>query len=87
MQKKNPRREQAHLNKATHNLVDTDTQNTAINMSPLNRHNFFAKHFLQALVNAVLFLIAKYSLKIPEAFEKTKQKHNKQTNKPTKKPE
>lgn len=46
-----------------------DNQNTAINMSPLNTYNFFVKHLLQAPVNAVLFLIAKSSLKIPEAFE------------------
>lgn len=70
MQKKNPSRsEQAHLKKAAHSLVYTHSQNTAINMSPLNRHNFFVKHLLQAPVNAVLFLIAKSSLKISQAFE------------------
>lgn len=62
MQKKNPSRsEQAHLKKAAHSLVYTHSQNTAINMSPLNRHNFFVKHLLQAPVNAVL--ITKSSLK------------------------
>lgn len=50
-----------------------DSQNMAINMSPLNRYNFFKKHLLQAPVNAVLFLIAKSSLKISEAFENKKK--------------
>lgn len=66
MQKKNPSRsEKVHLK----NVTDGDSQNTAINTSPLNRYNFFVKHLLQAPVNAVLFLIARYSLKICEAFE------------------
>lgn len=70
MQKKNPSRsEKAHLNKTACNVVDVDSQNSAINTSPLNRYNFFVKHLLQALVNAVLFLVAKSSLKISEAFE------------------
>lgn len=70
MQKKNPSRsEKAHLKKPAHNVVDMDSQNTAIIMSPLKRYNFFVKHLLQALVNAVLFLIAKSSLKTSEAFE------------------
>lgn len=70
MQKKNPSRsEKAHLKKPAHNVVDMDSQNTAIITSPLKRYNFFVEDLLQALVNAVLFLIAKSSLKISEAFE------------------
>lgn len=70
MQKKNPSRsEQAHLKKAAHSLVDVHSQNTVINISPLNRYNFSVKYLLKALVNAGVFLIAKSSSKISEGFE------------------